>query len=325
MHAIRQHQFGGPDQLVLEELPDLVPAAGQVRIAVQAAGVHLLDTMLRDGEAGPFGVPELPMTPGREAAGTVDVVAADVDPTWIGRHVVVHLGAASGGYASQVVASVGTLIPFSEAVEAAEAVAMIGTGRTALGVLEEADLDANDVVLVTAAAGGLGTLLVQAAAGLGCTVVGVAGGDAKLDLARSLGASIVADYLIDGWADIVRTALGERRITVALDGVGGTIGRTAFELVGPGGRVVLFGYSSGAPMPLDATDLFARGVSVSAAIGPRLFARPGGIQRLAELAVGRLEAGVWSPVVDRFPLADAADAHRALTGRRTTGKVVLIP
>jgi NADPH2:quinone reductase len=89
--------------------------------------------------------------------------------------------------------------------------------------------------------------------------------------------------------------------------------------------MVLFGYSSGAPMPLDAADLFARGVAVSAAIGPRLFARPGGIQRLAELAVERLEAGVWSPVVDRFPLADAADAHRALTGRRTTGKVVLIP
>ena len=325
MQAIRQHQFGGPEQLVLEELPDLVPVSDQVRIAVRAAGVHLLDTTLREGAAGPFGVSELPMTPGREAAGTVDMVAADVDPAWLGRHVVVHLGAASGGYASQVVAPVGTVIPLSNAVDAADAVAMVGTGRTALGILEEAALDADDVVLVTAAAGGLGTLLVQEAAAIGCTVIGAAGGDAKLDLARSMGASIVANYLEADWSDTVRTALGERRVTVALDGVGGAIGRTAFELIGPGGRMVLFGYTAGAPMPLEAADLFASGVAVSAAIGPRMFARPGGIQALAELAVERLETGAWSPVVDRFPLADAAGAHRALTDRRTTGKVVLIP
>lgn len=310
---------------MVEEVPDLVPEAGQARIAVQAAGVHLLDTMLREGGTGPFGVSELPMTPGREAAGTVDMVADDVDRTWIGRRVVVHLGAESGGYASQAVAPVGNMIPLSDGLDAANAVAMVGTGRTALGILEEAALDADDVVLVTAAAGGLGTLLVQAAAAVGCTVVGAAGGDSKLDLARSMGASIVADYLEDDWSDTVRTALGERRITVTLDGVGGTIGRTAFELIEPGGRMVLFGYTAGTPMPLETADLFARGVAVSAAIGPRLFARPGGIQRLAELAIERLEAGAWSPVVDRFPLADAADAHRALSDRRTTGKVVLIP
>ena len=238
---------------------------------------------------------------------------------------VVHLGAASGGYASQVVAPVGSLIPLSDAPDAADAVAMVGTGRTALGILEEADLRADDVVLVTAAAGGLGTLLVQAAAATGCTVVGAAGGDAKVDLARSMGAGIAADYLAAGWSDAVRAALGDRGVTVALDGVGGSIGRTAFELIEPGGRMVLFGYTAGAPMPLEAADLFARGVAVSAAIGPRMSARPGGIQRLAELAVERLETGAWSPVVDRFSLADAAEAHRALAGRQTTGKVVLIP
>ena len=325
MRAIRQHRFGGPDELVLEEVPDLVPETGQVRITVRAAGVHLLDTMLREGGSGPFGVSELPMTPGREAAGTIDLVADDVDRTWIGRHVVVHLGAASGGYASQVVAPVGTVIPLSDGLDAADAVAMVGTGRTALGILEEADLRADDVVLVTAAAGGLGTLLVQAAAAAGCTVVGAAGGEAKLDLARSMGASIVADYLEPDWSATVRTALGVRQVTVTLDGVGGTVGRTAFELIGPGGRMVLFGYTAGAPMPLETADLFARGVAVSAAIGPRLFARPGGIQRLAELAVERLEAGAWTPVVARFPLAEAAGAHRALSDRRTTGKVVLVP
>jgi NADPH2:quinone reductase len=325
MRAIQQHEFGGPEQLLLEELPDLLPADGEIRIAVRAAGVHLLDTTLREGAAGPFGVPALPMTPGREAAGTVDMVGDGVDPTWLGRHVVVHLGAASGGYASQVVAPVGAAIALPDGLDSADAVAMVGTGRTALGILEEADLHTADVVLVTAAAGGLGTLLVQAAAALGCTVIGAAGGDTKLDLVRSMGAHVVADYLEAGWPETVRAALGDRRITVALDGVGGAIGRSAFELIAPGGRMVLYGYSAGAPMPLEAADLFARGVAVSAAIGPRMFARPGGIQRLAELAVERLEMGAWSPVVDRFPLADAAEAHRALTDRRTTGKVVLIP
>ena len=112
---------------------------------------------------------------------------------------------------------------------------------------------------------------------------------------------------------------------MALDGVGGAVGRAAFELVAPGGRMVLFGYSAGAPMALTAEDLFARGVAVTAAVGPRMFARPGGIKALAEEAVARLAEGAWRPVVQRFALAEAAAAHRALTGRATTGKVVLLP
>ena len=314
---------------MLEEQPDLQPTDGQVRIAVEAAGVHLLDTSIRAGEPGPFGIATLPMTPGREVAGTVDAVGPGVDepsgPGWLGRRVVVHLGAANGGYASQVVAPVDALIPIGADVDAAEAVAMVGTGRTALGILGEAQLGAADVVIVTAAAGGLGTLLVQAASNAGCLVVGVAGGPTKVDLVRSLGADIAVDYRREGWVDDVKSALGDRTINVALDGVGGTIGRAAFDLVAPGGRMVLFGYTEGAPMELSAPDLFAHGVSVTAAIGPRMFARPGGIQGLAIEAVERLENGDWHPVVDRFGLDRAADAHTALEARRTTGKVVLIP
>jgi NADPH2:quinone reductase len=325
MRAIRQHTFGGPEQLALEELPDLEPDAGQVRVAVQAAGVHLLDGSIRRGEPGPFGTVTLPMTPGREVAGVVDALGPGVDTGWLGRRVVVHLGAASGGYASQAVAPETALITLESHVDAADAVAMVGTGRTALAILDEAQLGPRDVVLVTAAAGGLGTLLVQAAANAGCLVVGVAGGASKVDRARSLGAGVAIDYFDGDWVRQVQAALGDRRITVALDGVGGVIGRAAFELVGPGGRMVLFGYSEGSPMDLDAEDLFVHGVAVTAAIGPRMFARPGGIQGLAEEAVKRLAADEWRPVVDRFPLAQAAEAHIALETRRTTGKVVLIP
>jgi len=325
VRAIRQHAFGGPDVLTLEDLPDLEPADGQVRIAVAAAGVHLLDTAIREGKPGPFGEPTLPMTPGREVAGVADAVGPGVDPAWVGRPVVAHLGATSGGYAEQAVAPVETLIPLPDDVVPAEAVAMVGTGRTMLGILDEARLVASDVVLITAAAGGLGSLLVQAVRDVGATAVGVAGGSAKVALVDSLGADVAVDYRVDGWPEAVHERLGGRRVTVALDGVGGAVGRAAFELVAPGGRVVLFGYSSGSPMPLSAEDLFERGVAITAAIGPRMFARPGGIRRLAEEAVASLVAGPWRPLVTVFPLAEASAAHRALTDRTTTGKVVLRP
>lgn len=324
MRAIRQQEFGGPDVLVLAELPDLAPAPGQVRIAVAAAGVHLLDTSLRRGEpGGPFGIPELPMTPGREVAGVVDAVGPDVDESWLGRAVVAHLGAASGGYADQAIADAASLIALPDGVAPVDAVAVVGTGRTALGVLAEAQLTADDVVLITAAAGGMGTLLVQAARHAGAFVIGTAGGPAKINLVRSLGADLTVDHTAEDWPELVRSAA--RPVTAVLDGVGGTVGRSAFELIAPGGRLVLFGYSAGSPTRLSAEDLFSHGVAVTAAVGPRMFARPGGIRALAEEAVRQLAAGRWRPVVHPFPLADAAAAHRALVERATTGKVVLLP
>ena len=327
MKAIRQHRFGGPEVLELEEVDDLQPGPGTVRIAVEAAGVHLLDTAIRAGDSGgPFPLPDLPMTPGREVAGRVDAVGPDVDASWLGRRVVAHLGQASGGYAEQAVAPVDALIPLRDDTDPAAAAAMVGTGRTCLGILDEAAIMPDDVVLVPAAAGGLGTLLVQAAAHAGATVVGAAGGEDKVALVASLGADIALDYSRDGWDAQIAEQLGERPITVVLDGVGGTIGRAAFELIGPGGRLVLYGYTSGEPTRLDATDLFARGVAVTAAIGPRMMNRPGGIYALAVRAVAELEAGRLVPVVNPpFSLDAAGAAHRALVERRTVGKVVLVP
>ncbi|GAA5116378.1 zinc-binding dehydrogenase [Alloalcanivorax gelatiniphagus] len=319
-----QREYGGPEVLVAETplLPE--PASTQVRVAVAASGVHLLDTVLRAGEVGPFGRAQLPMTPGREVAGVVDAVGDDVHASWLGRRVVAHLGAPSGGYATHALAPVGALIAVPDHVDAAEAVAMVGTGRTALGILEEADVGPDDAVLVTGAAGGLGTLLVQAGVRAGARVVGVAGGPAKTALVASYGAHAV-DYLEPGWPDRVAALLGaDRPVTVALDGVGGDAGRAAFDLVAPGGRLVMFGYSAGSFIALTAQDVFERGVSVTSAIGARMFARPGGIQALAEEAVARLAAGEWRPALTTYPLAGAAEAHRALAARDTTGKVVLI-
>ena len=327
MRAIRLHAFGPAENLRYETVDDPVPGPGQVRIAVAAAGVHVIDTVIRSGRRqGPLPLPALPAIPGREVAGVVDALGPGVDDGLLGRRVVAHLGAASGGYAELAVrdAEALHLIPDDLADDAA--VAMIGTGRTAIGILETARLAADDVVLVTAAAGGLGSLLVQAARHAGATVVGAAGGPAKVERVRALGAELAVDYSAADWEATVRDALDGRPVTVALDGVGGPLGRTALELLGPGGRLILFGSASGELTRLTAGDLLSRGLTAAAAIGPRILQRPGGLRDLEERALAAAATGRLIPVVgQRFPLAEAAAAHAAIEARATVGKTVLVP
>jgi NADPH2:quinone reductase len=240
--------------------------------------------------------------------------------------VVAHLGSASGGYASQAVVAASALHGLDGSLDAATAVALIGTGRTALVVLDAAALTAADVVVVTAAAGGLGCLLVQAGRRAGATVVGLAGGPTKVEQVAALGADVAVDYSLDGWADRVRGQLAERRATVVLDGVGGSLGRGAVDLLGPGGRIVLFGFASGEVTPITSSDLVARELSASWAIGPAAIERAGGIAVLEARAMAAAADGSLVPVVGRrFPLAEAAAAHVAVEARDTVGKTVLVP
>ena len=292
-----------------------------------AAGVHLIDTVLREGRPmGPLALPELPTIPGREVAGVVDAVGPRVDEQWLGRRVVAHLGPASGGYAELAVRETEALHALPDGLADDAAVAMIGTGRTALAVLEVAQLTAEDVVLVTAAAGGLGSLLVQAARNAGATVVGVAGGPAKVRARQvSSGPASPSTTPRRAGATPCATALDGREVTVALDGVGGALGRGALELLGVGGRLILFGLVlRRADRALDRRPLLARADRVGgdrradrAAPGRR--ARPRGAA-LAAAAGGRLV-----PLVQRFALAQAAAAHTAIETRATVGKTVLVP
>jgi NADPH2:quinone reductase len=321
VHTIVLYAFGPAENLVYEEVPDPAPTADEVRIAVEASGVHLIDTTLRRGvQMGPLPLADLPAIPGREVAGTVDAIGHDVDDRWLGRRVVAHLGAASAGYAELAVAPVGTLHELPDGVRADAAVAMIGTGRTAVGILDVAALTGDDVVLVLAAAGGLGSLFVQAGRNAGATVVGVAGGPEKVKRVRALGAEIAVDYAKPDWADQVRAVLGDRSVTVVLDGVGGDAGRAALELLGVGGRLVVFGWSAGEATAITTDDVL-RGITVTG-LGPRLLPR---LRELETRSLEELAAGRLVPAVDHFPLARAADAHRALETRATTGKVVLVP
>lgn len=317
MDAIRMHSFGPPDVLVLEELPDLTPAPGQVRIAVAASGVHLLDTTIRRGEPGPVPAPDLPTIPGREVAGVVDGVGAGVDTSWLGRRVVAHLGMVPGGYADQAVVAPELLFPVPDDVDLSVAVAMVGTGRTAQGIVELEPAGSDDTVLVLSAAGGLGWLLVQDARGRGARVVAAARGERAARLAE-LAPDLVVDYGSDDWPDAV-----EGGVTLVYDGVGGDVGRQALELLRPGGRLVMFGFSAGAPTPFDSGDLVRLGVSAGWSLGARMAALPGGIPGLAGRSLDRTAAGEWRPLVTTYPLADAARAHADLEGRRALGKVVL--
>ena len=325
MHAIRQHEFGPPDVLGYEEVADLGPAPDQVRIAVEACGVHLIDTQIRSGE-GPeyYARPDLPMVPGREVAGVIDAVGTGVDESLTGRRVVAHLGLASGGYAESAVAPTEALHEIPGQLDSDAAVAMIGTGRTAVAILETAALRAEDVVLATAAAGGLGSLFIQAARNAGATVLGVAGGPEKTERVRELGAAVAVDYLDSDWAERVRDALGGRAVSVVLDGVGGALGREALELLGPGGRMVVFGWSAGEPTKLTTMDVFDRYLTVTTGFGPEI-GDPARKRELEAKALAEAAAGRWVPLLSRFPLAGAAAAHAALERRATVGKTVLIP
>ena len=193
------------------------------------------------------------MTPGREVAGVVDAVGEGVDPAWLGRRAVAHLGQASGGYATRAVREVAAVHEVPSALALPAAVAMIGTGRTALGVLEAAPPGPEDTVLILGAAGGLGALLVQAAKAAGATVVGAAGGRSKVWHVGELGADVAVDYDEPGWAQAAGPA------TLVLDGVGGERGRAALGLLRDGGRIAVFGWSSGEPTALDEAEPGAPG------------------------------------------------------------------
>ncbi|MEX2984706.1 zinc-binding dehydrogenase [Streptomyces sp. C36] len=336
MHAVRLHAFGPAENLVHERTGDPVPAPGQVRVAVAAAGVHLVDAALRSGDPnGPYGLPELPTIPGREISGTVDALGEGTDPRWLGKRVVAHMGPDNpGGYAELAVVDADRLHELPEGLAEDQAIAMIGTGRTALGILGFTELTGDDVVVVLAAAGGIGSLLVQYAKRAGATVVGLAGGPAKVRHVRTLGADVALDYDDPAWADAARTALDGRAATLVLDGVGGPAARAAVDLLGPGGLHLVYGWSSqgvtgGGPLDLTPEELAERSITSRGVLGPAMLERFGGgrtgLRRLEEESLAHAAAGHVVPAVQRFPLTEAAAAHRALETRGTIGKVVLVP
>lgn len=322
MHAVVLHAFGPAENLRYETVPDPLPGPGEIRVSVRAAGIHQIETAMREGlEIGPP-LPELPAIFGGEVAGVVESVGPDVDEAWIGAEVVTARGK-PGGYAEFAVADVSSLhrIPAGLGYEAA--VTMVVTGTTTVGLLDIAELTSDDVVLVTSAAGGIGRLVVQFARRLGATVVGAAGGPAKTVAVRELGADIAVDYNLRDWAGTVRDALGGRGVTVVLDGVEGDKGRAAFGLLAEGGRYLTIGAASREEFRPEETELKERGVRFTDALALLLEGQDTPADEARALAAAA--DGTLVPAFQTFPLSQAAAAHAALESRATTGKVILVP
>jgi NADPH2:quinone reductase len=313
MNLILLEDFGPPDVLRLRIAPPPEPRRGEVLIEVAFASVTFVETQVRAGH-GPFQI-ELPMVPGNGVGGVITAIGDGVDERLLGSTVISTTGG-TGGYAETVAVDADLPIPVPEGLPLDQAVALLADGRTANMLLDLAPVRAGERVLVLAAGGGLGSLLVQLAASSGSTVVAAAGG--KGELLHDLGSDVAVDYRAAGWPERVRDAVGE--VDLVYDGVGGELASEAFSLLVRGGRMVSYGMASGhwADIPQQAAGereirLLQPG-PLAAQDAKRLSARA-----LRQAAEGRLHAVIGQ----RFPLADAAKAHRAIESRRTIGKTLL--
>jgi NADPH2:quinone reductase len=315
VRAVVIREFGPPGVLVPAEVPEPELAAGQALIDVEIANVTFVETQVRAGKApNPAMLPELPAIPGNGVGGTLTAVGDGVDPELIGARVVSSTGG-TGAYAELVAVDAAGVITVPDELELADAVALLADGRTALALMRGAEVQSGETVLVEAAAGGVGSLLVQLSRNAGATVVAAAGGENKLALAAELGADLAVDYTQPDWAQQVEP------VDVVFDGVGGPIGLAAFDLLRPGGRFSIFGLASGSFTAIPDEEAARRDISVirGSRVAPEemlQFTRAG----LAEAAAGRLR-----PVVGQtFPLDRAADAHAAIEARATLGKTLLL-
>ncbi|MGP3923485.1 zinc-binding dehydrogenase [Streptomyces sp. 8N616] len=322
MRAVRVAEFGPPEVMRVEIVPDPEPGEGEVLVDVAAAGVQFVETLVRAGKSAQ--VPR-PYTPGRDVAGVVSAVGPGVDPGLLGKRVAGQT-ARSGGYAERAVVARRALHVLPDHLSLDSAVCLLGQGLTAVGLIEIAALREDQTVLVEAAAGGVGSLLVQLAKVARAKVIGAARGEHKLDVVRKLGADAAVDYGVPGWAGLVREAAGGSGVDVVLDSVGGDVGREAVDTLAPGGRFIVYGIASGRGTEIPGGLVYGRGLTVigygSSTPGhdPSRFRALQG-RALAEAAIGRI-----TPVIGwRFRLEDAPAAHAALAGRETVGKVMLIP
>jgi NADPH2:quinone reductase len=313
--AVTLSEFGPPSVLVPAEVADPVAGAGQALIDVAFVNITFVETQIRAGRPpNPAMAPKLPAIPGNGVGGVVSAVGDGVDAGLVGTRVISSTGG-SGAYAEQVAVPSGGLIAVPDSLSLETAVALLADGRTAVLLARSAALGTGDRVLVLAAAGGVGTLLVQLALNAGASVVGAAGSDRKLELIRSLGAELAVDYSQPGWVDEIG------RVDVAFDGVGGEVGSAAFLAVAPGGRMSAFGFASGAPSRVGKPEALARDVTLIRGTG----VTPETLIEATEAALALADAGRLRPVIgQKFPLAQAADAHAAIESRATVGKTLLV-
>ncbi|RWQ69326.1 MAG: zinc-binding alcohol dehydrogenase family protein [Mesorhizobium sp.] len=326
MRAIQLNRFGAPDVLDVVEMPKPEPQPGEVLIRVHAAGVNFFEVLMR---ADRYAVtPDLPMVLGVEAAGIVEAVGQGVDTSLTGRRVAAPLFASTrpfGGYADYVTIDAKLAVPLPDTLSFEAATALMVQGLTAFHLLRQSQ-PAGKSVLVTAAAGGVGSLLVQLAKRQGASaVIAVAGSRAKLDLALSLGADAAVDYSTPDWPARVREAAGGAGVDIVYDIVGGSMTAASLQALAPCGELVFAALGRYAIGASELEAMITRNQSLRGFALLPLLSADGLRANLSELFHLAASGQLAVPQGGRYPLDQAAEAHSSLEKRRSTGKVVLIP
>lgn len=322
MKAIRFHDSGGPEVLRYEDVSDPQPGAAQALIAVQACGLNYIDTYHRSG----LYPVNLPCIPGMEAAGVVEAVGEGVNDLATGDRVA--YAGALGAYAEKTAVDAGKLVKLPDGVDCEQGAALMLQGITAHYLTHSTyPLGNGDTALVHAAAGGVGLLLTQIAKMLGARVIGTVSTSAKEELARGAGADEVIRYTESDFEKEVLAHTEGRGVDVVYDGVARDTFEKGLNVLKPRGYMVLFGQSSGPVEPFDPAVLNIKGslFLTRPTMVNYIQTRQELLQRATDLLQWVEDKRLDVRIGDRFPLADAAEAHRALQGRRTSGKVLLLP
>lgn len=319
MKAMRVHEFGGPEVIKLEEVPDLKPGEGQVVVRVHAAGVNPVDTYIRSGIYALK--PDLPYTPGFDAAGTVMAVGPGVGHIAVGDRVYVG-GSVSGTYAEQALCAAAQAHPLPDNVSFAQGAGVNVPYATAYrGLFQRAKAVAGETVLVHGASGGVGTAAVQLARAAGMTVIGTGGSERGRALIAEQGAHHVVDHNDPGYLDQIMNLTDGRGVDVILEMLANVNLGKDLPLLARGGRVVVIG--SRGTVEINPRDTMGRDACI---LGMVLLNAPP--DELASIHAGLragLENGTLRPVVGKeMPLSDAPEAHKAVMAPGAYGKIVLV-
>jgi NADPH2:quinone reductase len=318
MKAIRVNEFGPPEVMKLTEVERPNPGAGEVLVRMQAVGVNPVETYIRSGNYARK--PALPFTPGNDGAGVVEAVGEGVKTPAVGDRVYTA-GSISGTYAEFALCRASEVHPLPERVSFAQGAAMGTPYATAYrGLFQRGEAVPNEILLVHGASGGVGTAAVQLAAARGLRVLGTAGTEEGRRLVREQGAREVFDHHAPDYLDRIMEATAGRGVDVILEMVGQTNLGKDLTILAPQGRVVVIGNRG--RVEIDARDAMARDAEVRGMVLPNT--PPAQLASIHAALVAGLANGTLDPVIgSQFPLAQAVEAHRAITEGGKLGKVVL--
>ena len=321
MKAIRVHSTGGPEALQVDDIPVPEPASGEALVRIESIGVNFIDVYHRTG-LYPL---DTPFTPGREAAGVVESVGADVSEVQPGDRVAYVL---SPSYAELAVVPAGSLVPVPKDVSFENAAALMLQGLTAHYLSHSTfPIQQGQRVLVHAAAGGVGLLLVQMAKKRGAHVFGTVSTEAKADACKRAGVDVVIRYTEEDFEEAIRRETDGAGLHAVYDSVGQTTFDKSLKCLRPRGMLVLFGQSSGPVPPFELARLGGGGslFLTRPTLAHYMLDRDELLERSRDI-FGWVEQGELEVTIDRkLPLADAPEAHRLLEGRKTSGKLLLVP